>query len=68
MPENGLEQFRQFALQDEALQKRLRETDGRQEFVALMLRLGAERGYRFTAEEVEEALSASWRAWIERWV
>ncbi|MGH9846813.1 MAG: Nif11-like leader peptide family natural product precursor [Blastocatellia bacterium] len=68
MSENGLEQFRQLALQDEALQKQLRETAGRQEFIALMLRLGAERDYGFTAEEVEEALSASWRARIERWV
>jgi predicted ribosomally synthesized peptide with nif11-like leader len=68
MSENGLEQFRRLVLQDEALQKQLRETAGRQEFVELMLRLGAERGYRFTAEEIEEALRESWRAWLERWV
>ncbi len=68
MSENSLEQFRRLVLQDETLQKQLRETAGRQEFIALMLRLGAERGHGFTAEEIEEALRVSWRAWLERWV
>jgi hypothetical protein len=34
----------------------------------LVVRVGAERGYRFTSQDVEAALHASRRAWIERWI
>jgi hypothetical protein len=68
MPEEQLEQFRRAVLDSPALQSRLRETPDRQGFVALMLRLGEECGYDFTAAEVEVALRAALREWLERWI
>jgi predicted ribosomally synthesized peptide with nif11-like leader len=68
MSEEQLEQFRRAVLESPALQARLRETPDRQSFVALMLRLGAEHGYQFTAAEVEGAISAARREWYERWL
>lgn len=68
MSEESLEQFRQLVLQDLALQEKLGETDDRETFLALVVRSGEERGYSFTAEDVEAALRASRRAWLERWI
>jgi hypothetical protein len=68
MSEEALEQFRRAVLDSPALQARLRETSDRQSFVALMLQLGGEHGYDFTAAEVEVALGAARREWLERWV
>src|SRR5437773_65365 len=67
MPQESLDQFRQLVLQDLALQEQLRETPNLDAFLALIVRLGAERGYDFGVEEVKEALRASQRTWIERW-
>jgi hypothetical protein len=33
-----------------------------------VLRLGAERGFRFAAADVEHAMQAARRAWLERWL
>jgi len=63
-----LERFRLEVLAHLDLQQQLRETDDRQRFVELLVSLGSAHGYRFTAIEVEEALRASWRSWIERWI
>jgi response regulator of citrate/malate metabolism len=66
--QDNLEQFREAVLEDAALQETLRDVRDRKTFVALVMSLGVERGYDFTAEEVEEALRASRRAWLERWI
>ena len=63
-----LERFRLEVLANPDLQQTLRATNDRERFVQLLVSLGSERGYRFTAPEVEEALRASWRSWIERWI
>ncbi len=67
MPEADFESFRRLVLQDLQLQAQLRDESDQQEFIALAVRLGAERGCHFTAEEVTGALLAARRAWIERW-
>jgi hypothetical protein len=56
MAHTSLAQFQQLVLQDLTLQARLREVADRESFVALVLRLGAERGCPVGAEEVEAAL------------
>jgi hypothetical protein len=68
MSQEGLEKFRQLIWQEPTLQERLRATPDRASFIALTLQLGAERGYSFTVDEIEEALKASQRAWLERWI
>lgn len=61
------EEFRQVVLQDTSLQKQLRETHNLKAFLSLILQLGEERGYSFTAEDVEDALRKTRRAWHLRW-
>jgi hypothetical protein len=64
----SFEQFRQIVLNDVALQERLRTTTDHESFVGLVVRTGEERGCHFTPEDVEEAMRANRRAWLERWV
>jgi len=64
----SLDQFRQLVLREPSLQARLREPLELSRFLDLMLQEGKERGFDFTAEEVQQALSASRRAWLERWI
>jgi predicted ribosomally synthesized peptide with nif11-like leader len=68
MSQENFEQFRQLVLQDTALQQQLRGTSDRDQMIALTQQLGAERGYSFMTEDVLEALRASQREWIERWL
>ncbi|MGB7924193.1 MAG: Nif11-like leader peptide family natural product precursor [Pyrinomonadaceae bacterium] len=68
MSRESFEQFRQLVLQDTVLQERLRETVDRETFVHLVVRLGEERGYAFTALDVEAAMRASQQAWLLRWI
>jgi Aspartyl/Asparaginyl beta-hydroxylase/Nif11 domain len=62
------QRFRRLVLEDTALQERLRETPNLKAFLGLALRLGHEHGYRFTVEDVEDALRESRRAWHQRWI
>jgi hypothetical protein len=66
-PQN-LERFRQIVLADPRLHQQLRETSDLNGFVALAVRLGAERDCIFTEEEVRAALRECRRAWLERWI
>jgi predicted ribosomally synthesized peptide with nif11-like leader len=68
MSRERFEQFRQLVLQETVLQERLRETSDREAFIKLVVRLGEERGYRFTAADVEAAMQASQQAWLLRWI
>lgn len=68
MSRESFEQFREMVLRDTVLQERLRETPDRETFITLALRLGEERGYSFTAHDVEAAIRASQQAWLLRWV
>lgn len=62
------ERFRQAVLQDTNLQQQLRETSDRESFVTLVWELANERGYRFSTADVQDAMQAAQRAWIERWI
>lgn len=62
------ERFRQFVLQDASVQQRLVQTDDRQSFSKLTVRIGREFGFRFSKEDVELALHAARRDWLERWI
>lgn len=68
MSQEQFEQFRSIVLEDLSLQKKLRAFTEREEFVARVVAAGAESGFRFTAEDVTEAMRAARRAWIERWI
>jgi predicted ribosomally synthesized peptide with nif11-like leader len=68
MSKESFEQFRQLVLRDTVLQEQLRSTPEREAFIALVLRMGEERGYAFTVEDVEAAMRASQQAWLLRWV
>lgn len=64
----GFQAFRNLVLHDPALQEALRCSPDRAAFVALVVRLGAERGCTFSAGDVSTAMQANRRAWLERWV
>jgi predicted ribosomally synthesized peptide with nif11-like leader len=68
MSREQFEQFRQVVLEDQSLQKQLRNFTRRDRFAVRVVKLGAERGFQFTSEEVREAMRASRGSWIQRWV
>ncbi|HSP63265.1 MAG TPA: aspartyl/asparaginyl beta-hydroxylase domain-containing protein [Pyrinomonadaceae bacterium] len=67
-PPDDLDRFRHLVLSDLALQHRLRQTSDRESFIRLVVSLGRERGYRFSATHAENAMQAAQRAWIEQWI
>ncbi len=67
-PASPFEQFRQLVLADPGLQQPLMQTPDRSEFASLALALGEQHGCRFTAGDVDAALNAAKRSWIERWI
>lgn len=68
MSQETLAQFRQLVFTDKQLQEQLREMTDREEFIAFVVRLGSERGYDFTPDDVEEAMRSGRRVWLERMV
>jgi hypothetical protein len=68
MSQESFEQFRQLVLREPSLQVKLRETMDLGNFVDLVLQAGKDQGFDFTKAEVQEALQASRRAWLERWI
>jgi hypothetical protein len=53
-------------LADEELQRELRDLTDRDEFIARVVELGADRDLIFSNEAVMEALRTAKREWIER--
>lgn len=68
MSQEQFEEFRKVVLEDVSLQKQLRNLTRRDRFIARVIKLGAERGFEFTADEIFEEMDASRRSWIERWL
>ena len=68
MPEGKFEEFRRLVLDDTSLQKELRDVTERVEFIARVVELGARNGYDFVQADVEEAMIAARREWIERMI
>ncbi len=66
--QKNLARFSELVLADRALHDQLRAITNPADFVALAIRLGAERGCVFTATEVEAALDEQRRTWLERWL
>lgn len=64
----NLERFREIVVADQQLFTQLRGTADLENFVALAVQLGAERGCRFTPETVRAAIQERRRAWLERWL
>ncbi|HVP29413.1 MAG TPA: aspartyl/asparaginyl beta-hydroxylase domain-containing protein [Myxococcota bacterium] len=63
-----LERFRRLVLDDAALEAALRDPRERERFLPRLVRAGRERGHRFGASEVLEALRDARRGWLERWL
>ena len=53
MSRESLEQFQSAFMQNTILQEQVKATLDKQSFVSLLINLGEEAGYSFTAEEVE---------------
>ena len=68
MLENSFEKFREVVLCDATLQKMLQKPVREDVFIEDVVRLGAERGFGFTADEVRDAMRESRRVWVERWI
>jgi hypothetical protein len=68
MTENSFEKFRELVLRDTTLQEKLREPIREDAFIESVVRLGAECGFGFTADEVRDAMRANRKAWLERWI
>jgi hypothetical protein len=64
----NLERFGESVLADPELHDQLRAAADEKTFVALAVRLGAERGFVFTTAVVETAIREQRRAWLERWL
>jgi hypothetical protein len=61
----SFEQFRQRVLHDPAIQEQLRATDDHASFVDLVVKTGGELGCHFTHEDVEAAIRANRKAWLQ---
>lgn len=63
-----LARFRELVLADPRLHDQLRATPTEAEFLALIVRLGAERGCELSVPVVQAAIREQRRAWLERWL
>lgn len=68
MAADDLERFRTMVLADPVLQARLREGTDPAGFAPRLVHLARERGCAVAEAEVESALHAARRSWLERWV
>lgn len=68
MTDSTFDEFRRAVLADQLLQEKLRDIPDSASFVEQTLALGQALGCTFTADDVRNALQASRRAWIERWI
>ena len=67
-PSPALENFRQRVLAEPALLEELRRTRDTAEFISASIEAAHEMGIALTPAEMEEALCAARREWIERWI
>lgn len=66
MSQEALTQFIQLVFSDALLQEQLREITDINDFIERVVRLGKEYDLEFTANDVDDALQAARRAWIEK--
>ena len=65
VPDNDFERFRKLVLANEVLQLGLRELRDKESFVQAVVELGSHHGFEFSRDDVEDAMRAGRRAWIE---
>ena len=68
MSNRDFERFRELVLADTAMQDRLRVPIERGDFIEIAAETAAENGIDLTNDDIEEALRAGRRDWIERWI
>jgi hypothetical protein len=56
MSRQSLERFKRLALRTASVQEALKAATNEQEFIELVVQLGQEKGYEFTAEELAESI------------
>lgn len=66
MSQNDLERFRQLVDGDPALQEALLSVSDHEAFLDLVIKLGHKRECMLSAEDVQSALIAGRRSWLER--
>lgn len=66
--ESAYEPFRRLVLGDTILQDQLVNITDHQTFITRTVELGHERGFQFQPTDVDAALQAAKRAWMERWI
>lgn len=65
---SDLERFRQLVSEDPALQETLLSVSDNEAFIALVIELGQQRGCMVSANDVQTALDAGRRSWLERYI
>lgn len=68
MTDTGFNDFRAVALADLDVQRRLRDATDREKFVQVVVELAGQSGFEVTSADVEAALIAGRKTWIERWI
>lgn len=68
MSREDFEKFRLLVLRDFSLQEQFRSFTDTNELIAQIIEIGGKRGFQITTEDVEEAMRANSRLWIERWI
>jgi len=63
--ESGFEPFRQFVIEETALQEELAGITDREAFIARAVELGQQHGFQFQPADVEAALQAARCAWLD---
>jgi hypothetical protein len=68
VPSPDLDRLIDLVLADEALQRQLLATPDRAAFVDAVVAVSAERDLDVSPADVDDALRAAHRSWLERWV
>jgi len=68
MSKTVFEEFRAKVLADSSLRDELQNINERDEFVQRVVKLATEQGFELSVDNVENAMNAGRRAWIERWI
>jgi hypothetical protein len=63
--ESTFEDFRQLVLSDDSLQQGLRVLTDKHAFIERVIELGLRHGHVFSRDDVEAAMLAGRRSWIE---
>jgi hypothetical protein len=66
MSKTPFEEFRDLILADVAIQDELRRLSDRKDFVARVVHLSQERGFKFTSDDIESEMRLGGRIWNEQ--